>query len=227
MFVIEQQLSKIRKNFDFQSNPSLSETLNYCLKKSASLKENSTLFPVSLSKQEMLLTMQNEFLPELQIQREKENVQMESLTAQSKYPKARTPQTSGGFIGFGQPLEDPQMSGVGKPQPVKRRNSKVPNFPVIVEGGETDAALSSPDHDTTHTFGLEEQKHTSESKVAHERPKTLAFKPSEVVNSTQERKNKGGLKGSPNVGKIKQLVSFSDKPTSLSLIHISEPTRPY
>ena len=159
--------------------------------------------------------MQNEFLPELQLQREKENVQTESITAQSKYPKARTPQTPGGFIGFGQPLEDPQMSGVGKPQPVKRRNSsKVPTFPVIVEGGETDAALSSPDHDTTHTFGLEEQKHTSESKVAHERPKTLAFKPSEVVNSTQERKNKGGLRGSPNVAKIKQMVSFSDKPTS-------------
>ena len=172
----------------------------HCLQKCTLLSQNSALNPVSLSKQEMLNNLEKEFLPEL-------HMTQKSVSEYRPIDVSLSLDT-GIAPSLGQALEDPYQQQQAKVASAKRRNSKPPNFPVILEAArETDATVSSGENDTASISELRTSrsspmlhKHPSPqgNPMLHKRPTTLSLKETEDFSSSpQERRKKGIMKQSP------------------------------
>lgn len=189
------QLTVIQQSNTLNDSPPLRSTLMHCLQKCTFLSENSALNPVSLSKQEMLNNLEKEFLPEL-------HITQKSVSDYHSTDVSLSLDT-GIVSSLGRALEDPYQQQQAKAVSAKRRNSKPPNFPVILEAArETDATVSSGENDITSISDLKEgspmRPSPHSNPMLHKRPTTLSLKETEdFYPSPQERKKKGILKQSP------------------------------
>ena len=189
------QLTVIQQSNTLNDIPPLRSTLMHCLQKCTFLSQNSALNPVSLSKQELLNNLEKEFLPELHIT-QKSVSEYHSTDVSLSLDTGIVPS-------FGRALEDPYQQQQAKAVSAKRRNSKPPNFPVILEAArETDATVSSGENDIASISELKQESpmHPSphSNPMLHKRPTTLSLKETEdFYPSLQERKKKGILKQSP------------------------------
>ena len=136
----------------------------------------------------MLNNLEKEFLPELHLTQK---------SVSEHHPIDVSFSIDTGIVpSLGPALEDPYQQHQAKVASAKRRNSKPPNFPVILEAArETDATVSSGENDTASISELRTSRSTP---MLHKRPTTLSLKENEdFYSSPQERRKKGILKQSP------------------------------